>query len=346
MRIDRNALRRRGRAGGRNRVLESFGRIDQDFDRRRGENRLLVKKEDVVWEPASRVHPTQQEGHMLARIISPELGFNIHTFRVFKRQIAGRDTDGAFHTHGDAVKYYLEGKGKEIIGDEEIEVEPGELAVIPANGGHGTENPGDEPMGVRAFPRLPGTEVPVPGSWQYPASDMEDMGDLDSLLESVGNQDPAAMSSAALYSRRQHLLHELGVLEDEMNLRRQSKRWLVRRNEVPWELPADNQTVALIAPELGFDIHTLQLSLRVIPPGYQDTSLHSHGEAVHYYLSGAGRQTVGQDVLSVSGEDLVFVPAGVPHGIHNTGGEVMRVLIAEQMPGTCVQRPVFSQGFG
>ena len=48
-------------------------------------------------------------------IHSPELGFNIHTFRVFKRSIAGKETDGAFHTHGDAVKYYLQGKGKEKI---------------------------------------------------------------------------------------------------------------------------------------------------------------------------------------------------------------------------------------
>ena len=327
----------------RNLILGHFGLIDEEFDRRRQENRLLVKREDVVWEPASLVHPTQQEGHMLARIISPELGFNIHTFRVFKRQIAGRDTDGAFHTHGDAVKCYLEGKGKEIIGDEEIEVEPGDLAFIPANVWHGTENTGDEPMVFIAFHQIPGTQLPVPASWQYPGSDMEAMGDLDSLLDAMRDQDPAAMSSAGLYSRRQHLLHELGVLEDEVNLRRQSKRWLVRRNQVPWELPSDNQTVALIAPELGFDIHTLQLSLRLVPPGYQDTALHSHGEAVHYFLSGVGRQTVGQVELSVSAEDLVFVPSGAPHGIHNTGGEVMRVLIAEQLPGTCLQRPVISQ---
>ena len=111
-------------------------------------------------------------------------------------------------------------------------------------------------------------------------------------------------------------------------------------------MPLDSQTVALIAPELGFDIHTLQLSLRVIPPGYRDTAFHNHGEAVHYFLSGVGRQTVGQVELSVSGEDLVYIPAGAPHGIHNTSDQVMRVLIAEQMPGTCVQMPVIGQDFG
>ena len=92
-------------AGRRDEILSHFARIDKEFDRRRGENRLLVKGEDIQWESASRVHPTQQEGHLLARIISPELGFNIHTFRVFKRQIGGGGIDGAFHTHGDAVKY-------------------------------------------------------------------------------------------------------------------------------------------------------------------------------------------------------------------------------------------------
>ena len=332
-------------AGRRNLILNHFGRIDSEFDRRRQENRLLVKSEEVEWEPASRVHPTQQEGHLLARIISPELGFNIHTFRVFKRQIAGRGTDGAFHTHGDAIKYYLSGTGKEIIGDQEIEVQPGDMAFIPANVWHGTENTGDDPMVFIAFHQIPGTQLPVPAAWQYPISDMEGLDDLDELLESVQKENPASMSSAALYSRRQHLLHELGMLDDEMNLRRQSKRWLVRRDEVQWESSSDSQSVPLIAPELGFDIHTLQLSLRAVPGGHRDTILHCHGEAVHYFLSGNGIQTVGKEELEVAAGDLVFVPAETCHGVHNSGDEVMRILVAEQMPGTCIQRPVIIRDY-
>jgi len=324
-------------------IIGSFGRIDKEFDRRRGENRLLVKAEDIKWESASRVHPTTQEGHLLARIISPELGFNIHTFRVFKRSIAGKETDGAFHTHGDAVKFYLEGKGKEIIDKEEVVVEPGDMAFIPGNVWHGTENTGDEPMVFIAFHQIPGTQLPVPASWQYPMADMEGQDDLDDLLNSTQKEDPPSMGSAALYSRRQHFLHELGVLDEEMDRRRQAKRWLVRKNEVPWELLSDSQTVPLIAPELGFNIHTLQLSIRLVPPGYKDTTFHSHGEAVHYFLAASGRQTVGKEDIQVSSGDLVFIPAGVPHGLHNSGDEVMRVLVAEQLPGTCIQRPVISQ---
>ena len=102
----------------------------------------------------------------------------------------------------------------------------------------------------------------------------------------------------------------------------------------------------LIAPELGFNIHTLQLSIRLVPPGYSDTVFHSHGEAVHYFLAASGRQTVGKEDIQVSSRDLVFIPAGVPHGLHNSGDEVMRVLVAEQLPGTCIQRPVISQDAG
>ena len=327
----------------RDKILQTYGIIDTEFDRRRQENRLLVKGDDVEWEAASRVHPTEQKGHLLARIISPELGFNIHTFRVFKRQIPSRETDGAFHTHGDAVKYYLSGKGKEIIDEEEVPVEPGDMAFIPGNVWHGTVNTGDEPMVFIAFHQIPGTHLPVPASWQYPTSDMADSDDLERLLESVRIQDPSTMDSAALYSRRQHLLHELGVLEEEVNQRRQSRRWLVRRDEVPSELPADRQSVPLIAPELGFNIHTLQLSLRIVPTGHRDAAFHSHGEAVHYFLSGEGKQTVGKEEIPVSSGDLVFVPAGAPHGIANSGNEDIRILVAEQLPGTYLQQPVISQ---
>lgn len=338
--MDMQGLNPQELAERRDEILGHFVRIDEEFDRRRAENKLLIKGDDIQWESASRVHPTQQEGHLLARIISPEIGFNIHTFRVFKRQIGGGGVDGAFHTHGDAVKYYLEGNGKEIIDDEEVEVSPGDLAFIPANIWHGTENTGDEPMVFIAFHQIPGTHLPVPASWQYHADDLTEHEGIDSRIAKMQDQDPAAMDSATLYSWRQHLLHELGVMDDEFNNRRKTKNYLVPRNQVPWESPADKQTTALIAPELGFDIHTLQLSVRVVPPGHSDDTLHSHGEAVHYYLSGTGTQVVGGESIPVEEGDLVFVPAGTAHGIQNQADEPMRYLIAEQLPGTYLQRPV------
>jgi mannose-6-phosphate isomerase-like protein (cupin superfamily) len=194
-----------------------------------------------------------------------------------------------------------------------------------------------------AFHQIPGTHLPVPASWQYHADDLSEHENIDSRLVTMEKEDPEAMDSATLYSWRQHLLHELGVLDDEFNQRRKAKNYLVPRNEVPWESPADNQTTTLIAPELGFDIHTLQLSVRVVPPGHSDDTFHSHGEAVHYFLSGQGHQIVGDESMAVETGDLVFVPAGTAHGIRNSTGEPMRFLIAEQLPGTYLQRPVISQ---
>ena len=71
MTSDLNNLSPTELAGRRDKILSSFGRIDREFDRRRKENRLLVKAEEVTWESASQVHPTEQKGHQLARIISP-----------------------------------------------------------------------------------------------------------------------------------------------------------------------------------------------------------------------------------------------------------------------------------
>jgi mannose-6-phosphate isomerase-like protein (cupin superfamily) len=80
-----------------------------------------------------------------------------------------------------------------------------------------------------------------------------------------------------------------------------------------------------------------------VPPGHSDETFHSHGEAVHYYLSGQGHQIVGDESIAVEAGDLVFVPAGTAHGIRNSTGDPMRFLIAEQLPGTYLQRPVISQ---
>ena len=322
----------------RNLILNQFGRFELEFDHRRSENKLMAKGSEIQWESASSVHPTQQEGHLLARIISPELGFNIHTFRVFKRQIGGGGVDGAYHTHGDAVKYYLEGEGKEIIGDEEYEVKAGDMAFIPANIWHGTENTGEGPMVFVAFHQLPGTHLPVPAPWQYDASDLAGRGDLFTFLEQVSGEEPETLDSASLYSRRQHFLHELGVLDDEFNLRRQEHRYVLPQRDIPKELSSDN-ALPLISAELGFDIYALQVSIREVPAGFRDSSFHAHGEAVHYILSGQGTQKVNDEELPIESGDLVFIPLGARHGVISSSNEPLRYLVAEQTPGVYLQRP-------
>jgi mannose-6-phosphate isomerase-like protein (cupin superfamily) len=218
-------------------------------------------------------------------------------------------------------------------------VEAGDLAFIPANIWHGTENTGQEPMVFIAFHQLPGTHLPVPAPWQYEVSDLGGGTSLAAFLASAAEEDPAAMDSATLYSRRQHFLHQLGVLDDEFNRRRQQTRYVVHRRDVPWEVDVDSQTVPLVAPELGFNIFTLQVSLRMVPPHHQDSTSYSGGESVRYFLNGTGRQTVEDTNLEVAAGDLVFVPSGARHGLSNPGDEPLRLLVAEQMPGTYRQVP-------
>jgi oxalate decarboxylase/phosphoglucose isomerase-like protein (cupin superfamily) len=60
---------------------------------------------------------------------------------------------------------------------------------------------------------------------------------------------------------------------------------------------------------------------------------------VRYCLNGTGRQTVEDTTLEMAAGDLVFVPSGARHSLANPSDEPLRLLIAEQMPGTYRQVP-------
>ena len=47
-------------------------------------------------------------------IVGPELGFNVHNLHVFTSGRAGGSE--RYHTHGDALKFYVKGGGQELIG--------------------------------------------------------------------------------------------------------------------------------------------------------------------------------------------------------------------------------------
>ena len=91
----------------------NFGRAALALDQRRGQNRLYVSAEEAGLERA---------GHQQNMIIAPELGFNVHNLHVFTTGRAGAGDRWAerYHTHGDALKYYIRGGGVEVIADERI----------------------------------------------------------------------------------------------------------------------------------------------------------------------------------------------------------------------------------
>jgi mannose-6-phosphate isomerase-like protein (cupin superfamily) len=73
----------------------------------------------------------------------------------------------------------------------------------------------------------------------------------------------------------------------------------------------------------------LMIGLNCIEPN-QTQSVHAHegSDKVYFVLEGEGKFTVGSDERHASVGALVIAPAGVPHGVTNTSGERLSLLVA------------------
>jgi mannose-6-phosphate isomerase-like protein (cupin superfamily) len=62
----------------------------------------------------------------------------------------------------------------------------------------------------------------------------------------------------------------------------------------------------------------------------QTQSVHAHqgADKIYFVLEGRGRFTVGDEEREASTGMLVLAPAGVPHGVTNTGAERLSLLVA------------------
>ena len=62
----------------------------------------------------------------------------------------------------------------------------------------------------------------------------------------------------------------------------------------------------------------------------QTQSMHEHQGADKFYLvlEGKGQFTVGDEERTAAAGSLVIAPAGVPHGVVNTGSERLSLLVA------------------
>ena len=136
--------------------------LDEELNRRRTQDRHLMKKSEIQWEPRSVIG--MKIPHKRAPLIEPNLGFNCHNIEAFIAEYPPGSEEGAYHMHGEAIKYYLSGRGIEIIGDKRYEVEAGDAIFIPAYTWHGSQNPGTEPLRFLALIQLTGTPLlkPVP----------------------------------------------------------------------------------------------------------------------------------------------------------------------------------------
>ncbi|HXQ93534.1 MAG TPA: cupin domain-containing protein [Nitrososphaerales archaeon] len=64
------------------------------------------------------------------------------------------------------------------------------------------------------------------------------------------------------------------------------------------------------------------LGYSVFKPGIDTKQkIHVEAEELAYVVSGSGKITVGNELISFSAGDSLFIPPGVPHGVRNDGSE-------------------------
>lgn len=294
-----------------------FGKASLELQRRRSQGRIHVPAEEA---PLSK----WDSGNLT--IISPELGFDVYNFHVFFIARKPKTEEGLYHTHGDAVKYYVRGRGYELIGDKTFEVKAGDFLHVPANIWHGTQNPYDEPLCFLAAQQYPGTfrQTPTPFIWRDGSPNVASVRELTD--KDIGNLEPKLLYQ--VYMKAQM---EFAEVLNEVQRRRGQRRIHIRGEDVPLNDRRPGEHV-ILGPELGFDIYTFSLSLVHVPPG--EKYRHNHGEAVKYYLSGRGREMVDDQEYEAKAGDFIFNPANARNATVNSGDEPIRFLLWQQIAGT------------
>jgi len=74
--------------------------------------------------------------------------------------------------------------------------------------------------------------------------------------------------------------------------------------------------------------------ITILKPGRaHERHVHPDSEEILYFLSGEGKQTIGEETRSVRQGELVYIPAGVEHSTENTGWAPLQFLAAYGPPG-------------
>jgi quercetin dioxygenase-like cupin family protein len=64
------------------------------------------------------------------------------------------------------------------------------------------------------------------------------------------------------------------------------------------------------------------------PNQIQPAHAHDNADKFYFVLSGQGRFTVGEEQQTVAAGTVVVAPAGIPHGVENSGAERLSLLVA------------------
>jgi mannose-6-phosphate isomerase-like protein (cupin superfamily) len=294
-----------------------FAKACLELQRRREQKRIHVRAEEAPlaeWDKGNHA------------IIAPELGFDIYNLHLFVAGPQPKVEEGLYHTHGDAVKFYLRGRGYEIIGDQRFEVKAGDFLHVPANVWHGTQNPNDEPLRFLAAQQYPGTfrQMPTPFIWRGGLPDVPSVTEFTDL--DLQKLEPWPMFRVYLKAQM-----EFGEVLVEVQRRRAQKRIHVRAEDVPLRDCGPGEHM-IIGPELGFDIYTFNVFVVHVPPGQKRGQI--QGDAVKYFLTGRGYEIIGDQRFEVKPGDFIHIPANTFHATHNPNDEPLRYITWQQCVGT------------
>src|SRR3954470_9179854 len=101
----------------------------------------------------------------------------------------------------------------------------------------------------------------------------------------------------------------------------------IHESEVP-ELDLPGRHLRWVVSDEGVPAKHCSACVIRVAPGERVRPAHSHpnGEEEIYIIGGSGRGLVGGEVSAVREGTTVLFPQGVPHMLHNTGGEEMKVV--------------------
>jgi mannose-6-phosphate isomerase-like protein (cupin superfamily) len=74
-----------------------------------------------------------------------------------------------------------------------------------------------------------------------------------------------------------------------------------------------------------------------LPGEEHETHVHPDHDEIIVFQNGIGVQTVGNEVYEVRDNDLVYMPAGVPHSIRNTSNQPLKMIIVKVNKGKVIQ---------
>lgn len=97
------------------------------------------------------------------------------------------------------------------------------------------------------------------------------------------------------------------------------------------ELPQNSWSLQLINARTAGSRKSM-IGISTFTPGVCTDQMVHEEEEMCYVIKGKGCLNVGSEVVEYKSGEAVYIPAGVPHGVHNTGEEDLIMVFVFSSP--------------